>query len=130
MTHEEVKEVICNHNTGNAETIQKFNKIYRGEDVIDEQRTAMKQDKIRYAGGKIEQAVKHCYMINNTLPLLTKGTSEFSNRDMAKKIIQRNLSGQAMVKFITNAGNACAKIEIMVLCQRLKKHIDVKSEVK
>ena len=52
---EEVEEGIRNHNIGNAaaqkkkfeETIQKFNEIYLGEDVIDKQKTAMEEGKIK-----------------------------------------------------------------------------------
>lgn len=68
--HKEVKEGIRNHNIGNAsaqrkkfeETIQKFKEIYLGEDVIDdvidEQKTAMEECKIKYTGWDIGKAIK------------------------------------------------------------------------
>ena len=89
----EVEEGIRNHNISNAsaqrkkfeKTMQKFNEIFLGADVIKEQKTAMEEGKIKYAGRNIEKAIKHLYAINDTLPLLAKGATKFSDRDMAKK---------------------------------------------
>ena len=114
---EEVKERIRNYNVSNAavqrrkfkETIQKFNKIYLGEDVIDKQKKAMEEGTIKYAGCDIEKVVKCLYAINDTLPLLAKGTTKFSDRDMAKKIITRNLNAKAKAKFIVNGGDRLHK---------------------
>ncbi len=134
---EEVEEGIRNHNIGNAaaqkkkfeETIQKFNEIYLGEDVIDEQKTAMEEGKIKYAGRDIEKAIKRLYAINDTLPLLAKGATKFSDREMAKKIIPRNLSAKARAEFIVNGGDRMReKTDIMALSRRLEKLIDVKME--
>ena len=75
---EEVEEGIRNHNIGNAtETIQRFNEIYLGEDVIDEQKTAMEEGKIKYMGCNIKKAIKRLYTINDTLSLLPKGATKF-----------------------------------------------------
>ncbi len=134
---EEVEEGIRNHNIGNAaaqkkkfeETIQKFNEIYLGEDVIDEQKTVMEEGKIEYAGHDIEKAIKRLYAINDTLPLLAKGATKFSDREMAKKIIPRNLSAKARAEFIVNGGDRMReKTDIMALSRRLEKLIDVKTE--
>ena len=93
------------HREKNEEKIQKFNEIYFGDDVIDKLKTAMEEGKIRYTGHNIKWAVKHLYMINYTLHLLTKGASKFSDIDMAKKIIPRNPCTQTGAKFIMNGSD-------------------------
>ena len=91
----------------------------------------MEEGKIRYAGHNIKWAVKCLYMINHTLHLLTKGASKFSDRDMAKKIIPRNLSRQKRFEFIVNGAKCLRKkSKIMTHCQRFEKLIDIKSEFK
>ena len=89
----------------------------------------MEEGKIKYAGRNIEKAIKCLYATNDTLPLLAKGATKFSDRDMAKKIIPRNLSTKARAEFVVKGGDHLReKSDIIALSQRLEKLIDIKSE--
>ena len=59
-----------------------------------------------YMGQDIKKEIKCLYAINDTVPLHAIGATKFSDRDMAKRFIPRNLIAQARAKFIVN-GSDC-----------------------
>ena len=81
LWEEEVENDICNQTMGNSaaqkkkfkEAIQSFNEAYLSKDAIDEQKTAMEEGQLKYAGLDIKKAVKHLYAINDTCYLFAKG---------------------------------------------------------
>lgn len=77
------------------EALQKFKGAYFREDEFDNQKTAMEEGKTKYVGRNIKKTVKCLYTINDMMALFEKGANKFSDKDMMKKVIPRNLSAQA-----------------------------------
>ena len=124
----DIVETARNHNAGDSDAqrkkfkklIQKVNTKYLGKDAIEDQREAMEFGELKYDGHDHTAAVEQLFEINDNLELLGEDVSKFSIREMAKRIIPKNLKTSANLKYYDKCGdNLRDKEDIIELCRRI-----------
>ena len=134
----EVVETVRNHGAGDEtaqrnkfrKLIQKMNARYLGEDAYDDQRDAMEKGELKYEGHDHEQLAERLFQINKDLELFHEVADQFSIRDMARKIIPRNLKTAARLKYNDKDGpDLTSKEDIIKLCRKITKNLNEEKEV-
>ena len=80
----------------------------------------MEFGELRYEGHDHTGAVKCLFEINDDLELFGEDANKFSERDMARRIIPKNLKTAASLKFYDKGGNKLRdRDDILELCCRI-----------
>ena len=75
--------------------------------------------------------VKRLSNVDNALLLLSPDVTEFTNRNMAKRIILCNLSMNARIEYMVLGGEQLRdRTDIFLSCQRLQRIIGLRAEGK
>jgi hypothetical protein len=124
----DIVESARNHNAGDAliqrkkfkKLIQKVNSKYLGKEAIDDQRDAMEFGELKYEGHDHTGAVERLFEINDDLELFGEDADKFSDREMARRVIPKNLKTAASLKFYDKGGDELRdRNDILELCRRI-----------
>ena len=124
----EVVEGVRNHGASEEaaqrnkfrKLIQRVNMRYIGDDDYDDQKDAMEKGELKYEGHDHEQLAECLFQINDDLELFCEDADKFSMRDMARKIIRRNLKTAASLKYNDKDGpELTTKEAIIKLCRKI-----------
>lgn len=125
---QDIVEGATSHSTGSANAqrgkfiklMQRFNEKCLSKHALDIQKDAMETGEMRYEGHDHEKVAERLFQINDDLELFSQDADKFSIRDMARKIIPRNLKTSARLKYLDKAGDELRdKEDIIALCARI-----------
>ena len=127
-----------NHATGTqARQREKFLELIKkslqkilGSRIADNQIDAMQLGELNYDGHNHEAAVERLLEINDQIQYLAEDAESFSPKEMAKRIIPKNLKPSARLKWIEMGGKALSDPEEMIdLAGQISDMLEAKYEI-
>lgn len=121
---QDIVEGATGHGTGHANAqqakfiklIQQFNKKHFVKHALDIKKDVMETGEMWYKGHNHEKVIEWLFQIKEDLELFSQDADKFLIRNMARKVIPRNLKTSAWLKYLNKAGNElCNKEEIIAL---------------
>lgn len=129
---------IRNHATGDSaaqrakfkKQIQKVNAKYLTERAVDHQKDAMENGELKYEGHDHLRVVERLFQINEDLDLFSENAEKYSMREMARKIIPKNLKANARLKYLDKGiDDLRDRDDILKECARITDVLDAEAEI-